>query len=171
MAVYRRVILTTTVSLETDVHEQLELDVTVSLNLTLFDLTTPSDLSSASTRSTQTWTGSGGFAASRTASPHRDSGSYVGSAQGFRSMTGLTSDPACYCQSATANSATAISPFMSSKNNSLQGTGRLTPSMRASPAEFMGPASSNGDPWNSIGVVLVILGGAIFFDNLLLPIS
>jgi len=166
--IYRRVILTATVSYGKDVHEQLELDITVSLNLTIFDLTTPSDVSSASVKRTQTWTGSG-FAAPTTASPHLDSGSCVGSALGFPSMIGLTSrdsKPAHYCPSTTATS-----PLMSSKNHTLQATGRLTPSTRASPAEFTEWASSHRDPWSSIEVVLVILGGATFLDNLLLFIS
>jgi len=51
--VYRKVILTATVSNKKNVHEQLKLDITVSLNLTIFDLTTPSDVSSASVKRTQ----------------------------------------------------------------------------------------------------------------------
>jgi len=53
-SIYRRVILTAIVSYEKNVHEQLKLDIIVSLNLTIFDLTTPSDVSSASVKRTQT---------------------------------------------------------------------------------------------------------------------
>ncbi len=166
--VYRRAILTTTVRYGKDVHEKLELDITFSLNLTVFDLAPPSNVSSASIRRSQTWTGSG-FAAPTTASPHLDSGSCVGSALGFPSINGLTSKnpkPARYCPSTTA-----ISPLMSPKNHSLQATGRLTPSTRAPPAEFTGSALSNRDPWNSAAVVLAVLAGATFFDISLLFVS
>lgn len=166
--VYRKVILTATVSNKKNVHEQLKLDITVSLNLTIFDLTTPSDVSSASVKRTQIWTDSD-FAVSTTVFSHLDSDFCVESALNFSSIIGLISrdsKSAYYCSSTTA-----ISLLMSSKNYTFQTTDRLIPSTRASSAEFTRWISSHRDSWSSIEVILVILENVIFLNNLLLLIS
>ena len=167
-SVYRRAILTTTVRYRKNVHEKLKLNITFLLNLTVFDLVFFSNVSSASIRRSQIWTGSD-FAASTTVSPYLDSESCVESALGFFSINGLTSKnskSARYCPSTIA-----ISLLMLPKNYSLQTTDWLISSTKFLSVEFTKSVLSNRDSWNSTAVVLAILANTIFFDILLLFVS
>jgi len=153
LAFHRLVNLTIFPSHERDIHEQLELDLTLSTNLTIANLAMANYLPSRSTGKTQRWTGSN-IATSRTASPFIDPAVPVESALGLPVMASSVSKesiPSCHCHS---GSTTMMSQPTSPNNSSLSAKGRLSPSARASTAVFLGHAPLNGQP-SDVQLVLV----------------